>query len=169
MISSVIPATGVFVIPLIYPRYVEEQSKKRVHLVKNQYEPLVFEEIKVYHQRLEHVFYSCKDWLELIKGAKIYESNEFDYILAFHEVYDTHHDFDDLSIPSSSKPINLPKFFMFRLSKDEKQISILVEIYSGWQEHPIDGKRRTQDWLIFFQELKQHLSSNEIMLLTSDD
>ena len=156
---GLIPASGYFIIPLIYPSLKEQEVKRIIGKVKSEYEPIIREEFTVHDSDAKSVYLKCVKWLES-KGAKIYEENYEDYILAFHEVYDKQHGAGGASIGSSNKPENLPKFFHMRLLQEGQAVNVILEILPGWQVHPIDGyKNRKYAWEVLSHQLKYYLQS----------
>ena len=155
---AVIPLIGVIVIPLMYPLLREQSTQKLVEVAKN-YEPIIHDEFTVNNADMKTVYYRGLKWLES-KGAVIYEANDEDYLFAYHEVYDKVEGADGIGVPTSNKPLNLPKFFRLRLIQDGDVVKVELDILSGWHQVWFDGtKRRKEAWRLLMHQCRYHLQS----------
>ncbi|MBN2334609.1 hypothetical protein JXL21_03545 [Candidatus Bathyarchaeota archaeon] len=152
---AVIPASGVFIMPFLYPAAKDQEIKRNIEKSR-QYRPIIQERFTVQKSSLNSVQETCLKWLEDI-GARFIETDN-NGILAYHEVYDTTF---DVGVSISKEAVNLPKVFRIRLSQDGTDTQVTFDILPGWQIHPIDGvKKREEAWKIYVHKLKYYLNKN---------
>jgi hypothetical protein len=132
------------------------EARKIIEAVKNDYKPLVSDNLLVQSSKVEEVYSKCVYWLNN-RGAEIYEEDYPGYILAFEA---GSYSFTKPTIPENVK--EWAKFFKFTLSQNGVHVDVLFEIYQGWKKINIESyEKRIAEYPKIVSDFKRYVILNE--------
>ena len=143
------------VLPIVVSKVREKEVRGLLKEVK-QWKPIVEGHVYVKNITIEFVHDRTLDWLNSI-GAHIYENRPSEYILAFHEIYDS--EFKGIGVSSTSNKENWEKFFEFYLLGNNGDISVDMRIHQGSRSTFLDSyENRKRIWPRFIEDYRNHLN-----------
>jgi hypothetical protein len=124
-IGLLLGVIGMFGAPFLESKITEDDVKATVDKVKD-WEPVIKGQLSVRGKTLDMVYDKTLEWLESI-GADILKQDSPNYVVAFHEIYDSN--FKGVGIPVRIE--SWEKFFEISLAEVEGYVRIIMNIHQG--------------------------------------